>query len=270
MVHALDTPLAPLVRDFRELQSRGNSFVLATVVATEGSTYRKAGSQMLITARAQLRGLLSGGCLEVDLVEHARDVLTSGAARPVSYDMRGEDDRLFGFGSGCEGAMRVLLQRVGPAEDWQPLAELAACVEARRSASMGLIVDGTAAGRGWWEGGGDAPWPEPDEVREARHAIAGDIAPRLVDCRVGGQATPVLVLSLRPPPLLLICGAGVDAVPLARHAIALGFAVTVCDHRPALTVPARFPHCELRCQPVEEFVRIPELASCAAAIVMSH
>ncbi len=270
MTHALETPLAPLVRDFRELQSQGAPFVLATVVATDGSTYRKAGSQMLITAGAQLRGLLSGGCLEVDLVEHAREILASGVARLVSYDMRGEGDLLFGVGSGCEGAMRVLLQRVGPAEDWQPLAELAACVEERRPASMGLIADGTAAGRGWWNGGADAPWPEPDEVRDARRAVADDSAPRLVDCRVGGKSTSVLVYPLRPAPRLLLCGAGVDAVPLSRYAVALGFAVTVCDHRPGLTVPSRFPHCELRCQPAEEFVRVPELACSDAAIVMSH
>lgn len=121
MAHRLETPLAPLVRDFRELQSQGEAIVLATIVATEGSTYRKSGTQMLITGRAQMRGLLSGGCLEVDLVEHARAVLASGAARVASYDMRGGDDLLFGIGSGCEGAMQVLLQRVGPAEDWQPL-----------------------------------------------------------------------------------------------------------------------------------------------------
>ena len=270
MAHALETPLAPLVRDFLELKSQGAAFVLATIVATEGSTYRKAGTQMLITSASQLRGLLSGGCLEVDLVEHARDVLASGVPRLASYDMRGEDDRLFGIGSGCEGAMRVLLQRIGPAENWQPLTELAARMAERSPASIALIAGGTAAGRGWWKHGGNAPWPEPAEVQDARRMAAGDAAPHLLDCRLDGQSTDVLVLPVRPPPLLLLCGAGVDAVPLARQAIALGFAVTVCDHRPALTVPARFPHCELRCQPAGEFGRVPELALCDAAIVMSH
>ncbi len=82
--------------------------------------------------------------------------------------MRGEDDRLFGIGSGCEGAMRVLLQRVGPREDWQPLAAMAACVESRAGGALALIVDGAATGRAWWPGGGDAPWPEP--ARGARRA----------------------------------------------------------------------------------------------------
>src|SRR6202142_1482046 len=79
--------------------------VLATVVATAGSTYRKAGARMLLMADGNYSGLLSGGCFEADLVAHAREVLKSGAARVVEYDMRGPDDALFGIGAGCEGAM---------------------------------------------------------------------------------------------------------------------------------------------------------------------
>jgi xanthine dehydrogenase accessory factor len=41
--------------------------VLATVVATAGSTYRKAGARMLLLANGSHLGLLSGGCLEADL-----------------------------------------------------------------------------------------------------------------------------------------------------------------------------------------------------------
>ena len=91
MPHALEAPLAPLARDFRELRARGDAFVLATVVATEGSTYRKSGTQMLIADGGDLRGLLSGGCLEVDLVLSAR-IARDRQARVVSYDMRGEED----------------------------------------------------------------------------------------------------------------------------------------------------------------------------------
>ena len=92
--------------------------------------------------------------------------------------MRGEDDRLFGIGSACEGAISVLLQRVGPVENWQPLAAMAACVESRRGGALALIVEGTHAGRAWWPGGGDAPWPEPDTVRAAREA-GGDVPRQL-------------------------------------------------------------------------------------------
>ncbi|HEU0225318.1 MAG TPA: XdhC family protein [Steroidobacteraceae bacterium] len=266
MIHPLDAPLAPLVRDYLELRAREEPCVLATVVATEGSTYRKSGAQMLITAQAELRGLLSGGCLEVDLVERARRVLASGRAELASYDMRGEDDLLFGIGSGCEGAMEVLLQRVGPAEDWQPLALAANVLRSRREESVAVIVTGAAAGRGWWTGGGDAPWPEPPQVAVAR----AERLTRLLECRAGGEALRALILPLRLPPGLLVCGAGADAVPLARLAVSLGFAVTVCDHRPALMTAQRFPHCELRCLALPEFAAQLELTQFRAAVVMSH
>ncbi len=266
MIHPLDAPLAPLLRDFRELRSRGEPCVLATVVATAGSTYRKGGAQMLVTSQAERRGLLSGGCLEADLIERAQRVQLSGRSELASYDMRGEDDLLFGIGSGCEGAMEVLLQRLGPAERWQPLAHAAECVAARRPETIALVCSGAAAGRAWWSGGGDAPWPEPAEIAAARRQAAI----RTLDCRVGSEVIRVLMLPLRLPTGLLVCGAGDDAVPLARLAIALGFAVTVCDHRPALADPARFPECEVLCLRAPEIAARLEPERFAAAVVMSH
>ena len=103
----LDTSLELLLeRAPREPIARA----LATVVATAGSTYRKPGARMLIMADGSYLGLLSGGCLEADLKLHAQQVIESGAARAIEYDMRGPDDILFGIGAGCEGAMRVLLE----------------------------------------------------------------------------------------------------------------------------------------------------------------
>src|SRR5208282_4755122 len=78
--------------------------VLATVVATAGSTYRKPGARMLLMADGSHVGLLSGGCLESDLQIHAQQVMQSGRPCAVEYDMRGPDDMLFGIGAGCEGA----------------------------------------------------------------------------------------------------------------------------------------------------------------------
>lgn len=44
---------------------------------------------------------------------------------------------------------------------------------------------------------------------------------------------------------LLICGAGHIAIPLARFAQEVGFAVTVLDDRPDFANPPRFPGCEV-------------------------
>ena len=66
--------------------------VLATVVATAGSTYRKSGARMLIMADGSYLGLLSGGCMEADLAAHARQVIEAGTPRAIEYDMRGAQD----------------------------------------------------------------------------------------------------------------------------------------------------------------------------------
>ena len=40
------------------------SWALATLVQTEGSTYRKTGARLLVDAEGTTLGVLSGGCLE--------------------------------------------------------------------------------------------------------------------------------------------------------------------------------------------------------------
>ncbi len=110
--------------------------ILATVVATAASTYRKPGARMLIMSDGSYLGLLSGGCLEADLKLHAQEVLEDGVPRAVEYDMRGPDDILFGIGAGCEGAMRVLLEPAGPGTP--AAAALAAAGHATRA---GLPAD---------------------------------------------------------------------------------------------------------------------------------
>jgi xanthine/CO dehydrogenase XdhC/CoxF family maturation factor len=106
----LDTNLELMIERSRR---HSGERVLATIVATAGSTFRRAGAHMLLMADGNYLGLLSGGCLEADLFDHAKGVLESGAARLVEYDMRSPDDVLFGIGAGCEGAMLVLLERAG-------------------------------------------------------------------------------------------------------------------------------------------------------------
>jgi len=131
----LDTSLEMLLERSPAAQV---SRVLATVVATAGSTYRKPGARMVIMADGSYLGLLSGGCLEADLKLHAQDVLDSGIPRAIEYDMRGPDDILFGIGAGCEGAMRVLLEPAGPGSP--AAAALAAAGRATRAGRPSSLV----------------------------------------------------------------------------------------------------------------------------------
>lgn len=96
------------------LRAEGRRFALALVVETEGSTYRKAGALALVADDERRVGTISGGCLEAGLGALARAALEAGEPRDTAFDTRGDDDLVFGSGSGCRGRMRVVAFPVLP------------------------------------------------------------------------------------------------------------------------------------------------------------
>jgi xanthine dehydrogenase accessory factor len=241
--------------------------VLATVVATAGSTYRKPGARMLIMADGSYLGLLSGGCLEADLKLHAQQVLDSGVPRAVEYDMRGPDDILFGIGAGCEGAMRVLLEPAGAGTPAAAALEAAGrATQAGLAAAVISVHESSDLPLGTYSA---AP-PLPDGVIQAAAQSFREGTSRGMDWEDGGRRARALVQFLAPPPHLLICGAGPDARPVAAAARALGWRVSIADHRPSYAVTADFPGADVRlCEPRLLREHIP-VEQCHAAVVMSH
>jgi xanthine dehydrogenase accessory factor len=241
--------------------------VLATVVATQGSTYRKPGARMLIMADGSNLGLLSGGCLESDLQLHAQEVMQSGVPRAVEYDMRGPDDLLFGIGAGCEGAMRVLLEPAGPGSPAAAaLAAAGRATQAGDASSLVLVHESMELRLGTHAA---APPLHPKLVATAHESLTAG-ASRSVEWGVGTMRTRAFVQFLAPPPHLLICGAGPDAQPVAGTARGLGWRVSVVDHRPAHAVASRFPGADVRVAAAERLRCEIDLARCHAAVVMSH
>jgi xanthine/CO dehydrogenase XdhC/CoxF family maturation factor len=241
--------------------------VMATVVATAGSTYRKPGARMLIMADGSYLGLLSGGCLEADLRIHAQQVLDSGSPRAIEYDMRGPDDVLFGIGAGCEGAMRVLLEPA--AEGSSAAAALAAAgrlTHAGRPASLVSVHDSAILPLGTYS---PAP-PLPPRLIEAAAQVLACGASRMVEWTAGGKSARAYVQFLAPTPHLLICGAGPDAQPVSRTARALGWRVSILDHRPAYLVAESFPGAELTLCDARSLHTAAAIDCCHAAVVMSH
>lgn len=107
---------------FEQRCARGESLVMVTVQATEGSTYSKAGDLMLIDRSGVGCGMLSGGCLESDLAVRAQVVIESGESQSVTYALASGDDDVWGLGIGCDGSMTIDLQLISPDNDYSPLA----------------------------------------------------------------------------------------------------------------------------------------------------
>ncbi len=256
----------------------GQACALATLVHVDGSSYRGVGARALALPDGDTIGLISGGCLEGDLLERAGEVLADGRARTVRYDSTAPEDALLGLGLGCNGVVDVLLERVqatdaAPAGRYLPLLEQARCAGRRSAlatvyrspeagevgARLALVEEPPAAGAPAGAPAtdvpaADAPPPPPrlhdfGHLRSAlREALSRDLSALLsggrshsATYRVEGEPVQVLLELVEPPLALTVCGAGPDAEPLVTLAANLGWAPVVFDHRAAFARPERFP-----------------------------
>jgi xanthine/CO dehydrogenase XdhC/CoxF family maturation factor len=247
----------------------GVPLVAALVIETRGSTYRKPGALMLFASDGARSGLLSGGCLEGDLQEHAGRLFVGGpAVIDRSYDSRGSDDPVWGLGLGCEGLMRVLLWRLDAEGGRNTLAGLLAAEHRREPAALALDI---TDGRSVLATGADSPGRSPvlsgavDDAR-LRAAAMDALAHRSASLHDG-----VFTLAAARVPTLLLCGGGPDAEPVQRMASLLGWQVTVVDHRSAYIDAARFPGAMRVAQiDPEDPDATVALGGFDAAVVMSH
>lgn len=274
--------LAALLEFYRE-HSGDEALVLGTVIATEGSTYRKPGAMMLIAADDSYRGLISGGCLEADLAAHARDVFADGKTRRVCYDLSHGEDFAWGFGLGCNGVIHLLLQRLERDAGFGFLETLDRAWQARHGGFLALVTsssdpehaDGAFALRcGAAYSVGDA-WlidnirSHVDANRSGSHDMSRRYWQKSVDS--GQGHLELLLIPVMPPPALLVCGAGHDAVPLARLAVEMGWNCTIVDHRSGFARAERFPaRCDVRVLQVAELSDRVSLERIDAAVLMTH
>ena len=122
--------VADILKLASEVQQQNIDAVLATVVRTEGSAYRRAGAMMLICADGRSVGMISGGCLEPHIIKRAFWLTRNGANvqvyqtddeqldEEVGYgdnsDFENESNLAseLNFGLGCNGKVHVLFERL--------------------------------------------------------------------------------------------------------------------------------------------------------------
>lgn len=265
--------LPALIPAFLRLRERGDAVVLCTIVETEGSTYRKAGARMLVDAEGNYHGLLGGGCFEGDLVERSRTAIASGRPSLVEYDMRGDEDLIWGLGLGCNGLVKLLLEPLSPENGYQPMAWLVDAVTGMRPAVLATGFTGDALGRSM---AADAECVTGLGLDPEAHPGLADACIRLTgDGRTGhrelADGARVLVDVIPRQHHLLILGAGPDAVPMARAAADLHWRVTVADHREQNPGAAHFPETARQVHTAPEALgQAVDLDTVSAALVMTH
>ncbi|NRA47330.1 MAG: XdhC family protein [Oligoflexales bacterium] len=102
-----------LIRDFiLENHKKSNSTYLATLIKRSGTTFGRVGQKMAFSELGDFQGLISGGCLEADIVEHGLGMPIDRIKKIVHYDLSSSEDLIFGTGSGCPGTIDVLIERL--------------------------------------------------------------------------------------------------------------------------------------------------------------
>jgi xanthine dehydrogenase accessory factor len=229
--------LRDIVVGWAELRRREAEVVLATVVATGGSTYRRPGARLLLSAERWIAGGISGGCLERDVLSKAWWRTREGPV-VVTYDSTSADDEeTWTFGLGCNGRVDVLLERLPTTGEAHPVEFITRCLDSRQTGVMATVFrgdPGIVGRRLLFDAGGvrsDLPsGPVRDWLAAEAETARREGKTRIA--RLPSTATPseALIEVIRPPRSLVIFGTGQDAVPLVKLAATLGFQLTVVSN----------------------------------------
>jgi len=221
----------------------GLSGLLATVVRTEGSTYRRLGARLVILADGTRSGAVSAGCLERDIILRADGISAGGIAEVVRYDTRSPDDLVWGFGIGCGGLVEVLLEPLTQEYVASKAGQLARIADTRRPVVLATVIRAS----------------DTTSVRAGAHGVMSDVRATLAglegpfhahiqrvarevlrrgrsaaECHVwGGQTIDISYQVVMPRIRLAVCG-GSDAVPIVSTAKSLNWHVTLIDDRRAV------------------------------------
>ena len=210
----------------------GEKVVVATVVGTRRSAPRPLGASLAISESGKMCGSVSGGCVENEVYEFAREVLAGAAPRLLTYGI--SDDLALSVGLPCGGEIDVFVDEVR-----RPLVDRLLQVVERSERAVVLTVlagddlgaellvteDGERVGNG------------PEELAESAPELIRKGRSSLVE--IGGREVFADVYG--PPPRVLIYGAVDTAEALSRTAQEIGWRPIVADARAKFATPERLP-----------------------------
>ncbi|WP_246989697.1 XdhC family protein [Halorientalis marina] len=245
-------PETKVLKTISEILDGDQRAVLATVVAVEGSAYRRPGAKMIVADESDGVGSITAGCLEDEVLALADQVLSDGVPRIERFDLTGDDD-VWGLGVGCNGVIDILLEPLDAS--YRPVVD---AYENGNDMAVLTVLDGdgdvTRGNRAFAFPSGDGDdlafdttgWP--DSLLSAlsdptERLLASDASDSVTVDREDG-AVEVFVDSVTAPPELVVFGSGHDVAPVTEMAKRVDFRVTVVTFRGATAGADRFPEAD--------------------------
>jgi xanthine dehydrogenase accessory factor len=236
-----------ILADAERWTARRERFALATVVATRRSAPRPIGSKLAVSESGEMAGSVSGGCVENDVYEHAKEVLAGGEPRLVTYGIT--DEMAFSVGLPCGGEIDVFVEEADP----ELVARIRSLLAANERAVLFTVLEGEETGARSLSTG------DEEAVRRGRSHL------------VEREGVKVFADVFGPPPRLLVFGAVDTAEELCRLAKQLGWRTIVADARGKFATPERVPSADelLVAWPEEALARVLP-SSDTAVVVLTH
>lgn len=213
-----------LLASWLPLKEEAN-WVLGAVIHTRGSVYRKTGALMLLSDAGHQLGLLSGGCIESDLLLQARKVIALGKSRRLVYDAADDSNIAWRLGIGCGGAAEILLHPCNKNNEFLQLPSVLACLQQQQACRFQLQLDAAQAN-----------FTPCARVFSQRQHGSLQVISDASNCEKN-----ILSTLINPLPHLLILGSGVDLIPLCQLALVMGWRVTLADQRLTAAKRDNFP-----------------------------
>lgn len=272
--HELSTLIHALRMLHRDASSKA---ALATLTRTRGSTFRRAGTRMLVFDDGRVVCELSGGCPQRDIVARAKEVIANATPRVVKYNAQSGLDVLMEMG--CGGELEVLIEPLLTIHDTDFIDTLTTCFDRRQPihmATLFAIDEEVVMPR-------RLVWNEHatlhDSVNEQALAqtivanVASMNSPKTTTLRLpfAQGIADVLVEAIAPPHALVVIGSSAAARALLPLASALGWQTTLVDHDPARLNVSDLPEgLKTVCASPSRLTDALPLDSHSSVVVMTH
>jgi xanthine dehydrogenase accessory factor len=250
------------------MRRQGGRGALASLVESSGSIPMSERAKMLVRDDGSVAGTIGGGCLEAEILNVGREVLSNGRAHTTRYTMT--EKQAGESGLNCGGTVRIYTEPIEPDTEPDLFAAVVESKSRRRECVMATVLasqklpdresnklllfpDGNRLGRLDVDGlnerveqwAGEVLQREKPRVFNLREETLGlDLPSREALGVARFEGFEVYLEPFMPPPVLYVFGGGHVGAQICSLAKNSGFYVVVIDDRPLFANPERHPRAD--------------------------